>query len=519
MTSEKTVSLTRITVSRKIFRRQMEIKDLSALKVVELKERLEVSYSLYPYGDLFQELGLSTNGLKADLVDRLREHYEKVRSIVVESHSCQESRPEHNSTRKASDSSPKIHSSESAEKHVVAASLDSSPKSSSPKSRTVPHDVANASPKHSDHGNHDASDETKPSAIDLARKRAERFGIPVVPKGDEEMEGEPPMETPPEEEKDKHHHDPTAMEKYRELITETLGESPILEVDDFMTDSRTAVWIDKVIQQSGEEKVREIIKQVSEKIASDFNNDRSTIKSPPRLVSFRFSRSLKSLLPRPEKRDRVRKDIDKRSDKKRESQKEGNDSRKKKLTDAEWADRNKKKEDNGGLKKKDYGDWKKGQGEWRSNDWNSKGKPGSKGGSKNRSYSYDSFESDVEEFIHSNKLDNKASKVLREESKNLVNYVMDQGFSLRSYSNPSKEVMLRMKDYIRKKRDDKYDRGYSARSRSRSRSYSPKPKSNSYSKDAKYRSSDYDRSVSRGRSYDRANSRDRYDRRSRSRSI
>lgn len=333
------------------------------------------------------------------------------------------------------------------------------------------------------------------------------------------MEGETPLETSRDDEDQSNQQDPTAMEKYRELITESLGESLILVVDDFMSDSRTAEWIDKVIEKSGEEKVREIIKQVSDKIAAEFKNDRSSIKSPPRLVSFRFSRSLKSLLPRPDKRERVRKDIDKRGDRKKDDKKSSGESWKKKWTDEEWAEWNKKKDQTGGGKKKDWGDWKKGQGEWKSNDWNNKGKTESKAPKKTRSYSYDAFESDVEEFIHSNKLDQKASKVLREESKNLVTFVMDQGFSLRSYSNPSKEVMLRMKDYIRKKRDDKYDRGYSARSRSRSRSYSPKPKSNSYSRDRKYRSADYDRSVSRGRSFDRGDSRDRYDRRSRSRSI
>jgi len=336
-------------------------------------------------------------------------------------------------------------------------------------------------------------------------------------KGDEEMDIEQPRENDPEEgENEKAGHDPSAMEKYRSLISESLGESPLLVVEDFLSDSRTASWIEKVIEHSGEEKVRETIKQVADKIATDFNNDRTSIKSPPRLVSFRFSRSLKSLLPRPDKRERVRKDIDKRGDKKQEIRKDV----KKKWTDEEWADWNKQKEQSGGWKKKDWGDWKKSQGDWKGNDWKSKGDyKGSSVSKKNRSNSYDSFESDVEEFIHSNRLDHKASKVLREESKNLVSYVMDQGFTLKTYNNPSKEVMLRMKDYIRKKRDGKNDRGYSARSRSRSRSYSPKPKSHSHSRDRNYRSADYERSVSRGRSFDRGDSRDRYDRRSRSRSI
>ena len=55
----------------------IDIKEIGALKVVELKEKLEVCPVLC-LESIFQALDLPTNGLKAELVERLKEHYEKV---------------------------------------------------------------------------------------------------------------------------------------------------------------------------------------------------------------------------------------------------------------------------------------------------------------------------------------------------------------------------------------------------------------------------------------------------------
>jgi hypothetical protein len=352
------------------------------------------------------------------------------------------------------------------------------------------------------------SDGSKPSAAELAKKRAERFGIPLVVKNDEKA-----MTIDEPQEKATHHEitqskesKPNQMEKFRELVASSLEEGSIIVLEDIIEDSRNANLFQKVIDHAGEEKVREVIREVVSKIKADFNNDRSTIESPPRLAGFRIGRSLKAALPKLPRE--ARRDNEKQDSK---------DSWKGKWTDEEWAEWN---------KKKDWGDWKKGKGEWKSNDWNDSGNKRKDWGDKysddkwdtkkkNKS-SNDPFESDVEEFIYRNRLDRKAAKILREETKGMVTYVMDQGFDLKRYDNPSREVMLRCKDYIRMKRDErpqgKGSRSHSARSPSRSRSRSPLPRSRSRSRGG-------DRSLSRGRSRSRSNSRDRYRDRSRSASV
>jgi hypothetical protein len=360
----------------------------------------------------------------------------------------------------------------------------------------------------------------KPSAADLAKKRAERFGIPLVAKSDEPHgSSEPSSEkaehpaTEPAEKK------PNPMEKYAGLIASSLEEGSIIVTEDLTGDSRNANLLQKVIEHAGEDKVKEIVREVVAKICTDFENDRSKIESPPRLAGFRISRALKNALPklpRPEKQE-------KKEDKPASKDSGKKDSWKGKWTDEEWAEWNKKKEESGGWKKKDWGDWKKGSGDWKSNDWNSGDKRKNNkqddgwGSKKKKNDAYDAFESDVEEFIYRNRLDNKAAKILREETKGMVTFVMDQGFDLKRYDNPSREVMLRCKDYMRTKRGDrsgKQSASYSARSRSRSRSRSYHNRSRS-----PVGRGGADRSPSRGRSLSRSNSRDRYRDRSRSPSV
>jgi hypothetical protein len=360
----------------------------------------------------------------------------------------------------------------------------------------------------------------KPSAVDLAKKRAERFGIPLVANTDDVKKNRhEPTERSAEHVTDEPASDKKTnmMEKYRGLVISSLPEDSIIVVDDIVGDSRNANLFQKVIDQFGEDKIREIIVEVVKKIGTDFNNDRKTIDSPPRLAGFRVSRALKTALPKLEKPDRKQKEekpTNNRTDKK-------DDSWKKKWTDEEWAEWNNKKEETGGLKKKDWGDWKKGQGEWKSNDWNSGDKRKNYGSNndkwdskKKRSNSHDAFESDVDEFIYRNKLDKKAAKILREETKGMVTYVMDQGFDLKRFDNPSREVMLRCKDYMRTKRggdrDSKNSRSYPAQSRSRSRSRSYHSRSDGGRGSG-------DRSLPRGRS--RSDSRDQYRDRSRSPSV
>ena len=379
-----------------------------------------------------------------------------------------------------------------------------------PQAESPKHKPSDPSPKHATEANVAMSDDldgNKPSAAELAKKRAERFGIPLVVKNDEKMdeatEEKPEKDEDPQSKESK----PNAMEKYRALVLSSLEEGSIIVLEDIIEDSRNANLFQKVIDQCGEEKVREVIKEVVSKIKADFNNDRSTIESPPRLAGFRIGRGLKAVLPRRPREER-----------KDEQKKDSKDSWKGKWTEEEWAEWNKKK------KEEDWGDWKKGKGEWKSNDWNSGNKrkdwgdkhADDKWDSKKKNKSHDPFESDVEEFIYRNRLDRKAANILREETKGMVTYVMDQGFDLKRYDNPSREVMLRCKDYIRMKRGDreqgKGSRSHSARSPSRSRSRSPVHRSRSRSRGGA-------RSPSRGRSQSRSDSRDRYRDRSRSASV
>ena len=383
----------------------------------------------------------------------------------------------------------------------------------------------------------DDGDASRPSAVELARKRAERFGIPLVPvtepkapvKKDHEMDTEESTEKAVS----------AAMEPYRDLIASALPEGSILETDDFLGDNRNARLVERLIEHAGEEKVKEVVLEVANKISVDFENDRSKIQSPPRLASFRFGRSLKAALPKSETTpDRVQKTIEKKPAEKK-------DAWKAKWTDAEWAEWSKNKDQAGGAKKKDWSDWKKGGNDWKSSgkDWKSGGSDWKSGGSDwksndkwgNKGYSndykkkpvdYDSFESDVEEFIYSNKLDKRSSQALREESKGMVGYVMDQGFNLNRFSNPSKEVMMRMKAYTNNKRGYNYPAKSSARSRSRS--YSARRDAPSRSRSIVKGGKQYvqagaaremDRSVSRSRSRGRSDSRDRYHRGSRSESM
>ena len=418
------------------------------------------------------------------------------------------------------DASPK-----SAAGHKSDASPRSAAHVDSPKSKPAPKPE---SPRHQPQEDAEAnmegdSEASKPSAAELAKKRAERFGIPLVAKVDESKETAPKDESAsqtPAEGGDSSEKKPSSMEKYRDLIASSLEEGSIIVVEDLVSDSRNGNLFQKVIDQFGEDKIREIIKDVVAKIAESFNNDRSTIESPPRLAGFRISRALKAVLPKLPNTDR--KEYEKKPEKK--------DSWKGKWTDEEWAEWNKKKEETGGYKKKDWGDWKKGQGEWKSNDWNSGNKRKDYSdkrddkwdSKKKRSHSYDAFESDVEEFIYRNRLDKKASKILREETKGMVTYVMDQGFDLKRYDNPSREVMLRCKDYIRTKKGDgagKGSRGHSARSPSRSRSRSRGYRSRSRSRSPRDNRGPSKRSMSRGRSPSRSDSRDRYRGRSRSASV
>lgn len=439
-----------------------------------------------------------------------------------------ESAPDHH---RAGDSSPKL-AAESpkntgAESHNASPKLKPAEKSDSPKHKPADHSPKNAnatvSPRHKSNENpapSDDLDDMKPSAVDLAKKRAERFGIPLIANTEDvkktrnEADEDSTENAVEESAGDKR---ANLMEKYRDLLASSLPENSIIVVEDLIGDSRNANLFQKVIDKFGEEKIKEIIAEVVKKIGTDFNNDRTSIDSPPRLAGFRVSRALKAALPKlekPERKQKEEKPTNKKNDKK-------DDAWKKKWTDEEWAEWNKKKEETGGWKKKDWGDWKKGQGEWKSNDWNSGDKRKNYGNNndkwdskKKRSDSYDAFESDVDEFIYRNKLDKKAAKILREETKGMVTYVMDQGFDLKRFDNPSREVMLRCKDYMKMKRGvdrgGKDSRSYSAKSRSRSRSRSYHSRSDGGRGSG-------DRSLSRGRS--RSNSRDQYRDRSRSPSV
>ena len=386
---------------------------------------------------------------------------------------------------------------------------------------------ADASPRAKVHADNDMDiSESGPSAVDLAKKRAERFGIPVY--GDkpaaENKNGEEkdsPIEADEATNQDTLSPQANALEQYRDLLVSALPEDSILLIDDMMGDGRNAKLIQKYLEANDEEKFKALIAEMIKKIADEFSNDRNKIQIPVKLASFRLSKMLRLGLPKQERRERPE-----RSDKYEKSDK----TTKKTWTDAEWAEWSKKSE---GWKK--GGDWKKGKDDWKAKDWNS-GKRKNYGDDDYYKGDYkksrhDPFESDVEEFIRSNRLDKRCADVMRTESKGMATFVMDQGFNLRKCDNPSKEVMLRMKDYIRSKRGDRggqqgynnypkrsrsrsYSRGRSI-SRSRSRSGRPMQVDSRRPAPAANQSRDYSRSRSRSRS----DSRDRYARRSRSVSV
>lgn len=331
--------------------------------------------------------------------------------------------------------------------------------------------------------------DSKPSAAELARKRAERFGIPVVTADapaapvvtekpeDHEVEDAPKTEarTPLE-----------SFDTYQPLLASSIPEGSIIESADFVIDHANLKRIEKVIQLHGEDKVKEVAKQVVERINKEFEGDRSKIRAPGRLATSRLSFGLKAIISKSERREP-------RTDEKSSSSKK-NDNKGGKWTEEEWEQWRKEKGQKGG-KKDEVKSWKSSG--YEKKDWNDKSykKPNS-----------DPFESDVEEFISRNRLDRRASEAMRTESRGMVAYVMDQGFNLvHKYDNTSKEVIMRMHDYRRLK-----ERGGQPHGRSSARDPSPahaKNRDRSYSRD---------RSDSRGRSRSRSYSRDRYARGSRS---
>ena len=399
---------------------------------------------------------MPTDGLKAVLVERLKTHLES-------------------KTKKDADLSPKqqmMQSDASPGRDSRSPKNDSSPKTQS-------NVVADVSPKNSGSPKHQ-TDEAAASAAELAKKRAERFGIPVyteeaVPK--EVKKAEPIVAAVADKvdedmEKEK---GPNPMEEFRELIRSAMpADCVVLTIEDLMGDGRNAKPMRMYIEANGEDKLKELIGEMIGKIATEFDNDRAKIQVPVKLAAFRLSKTLRfgkfEKRTREGKGDRENKRDDKRDDR---------GDKKKKWTDDEWAD------------------WKKGP---KKDDWNNKRKSYDDGYKDDykKSRSRDPFESDVEEFIRSNRLDKRSADVMKTESKGMAEFVMDAGFNLNKYDNPSKEVMLRMKEYIQKKRDSR--NYYAPKQHSRSRTppgRAPAP--------AAYRS--------------RSASRDRYDRRSRSVSV
>jgi len=320
-----------------------------------------------------------------------------------------------------------------------------------------------------------AASESRPSADDLARKRAERFGIPVYQEmkhqhmdtleekpadvvEDSRMDESPEADQEPTSKNAEVHHD------YDELLGSGIPEGSIITIEDLVIDTPNLRRIQKVIElpeNGGEAKIREIVTSIVTRINTEFENDRTKIRAPPRLATSRLTFALKQALPRPPKKDQPPKPA--RNDPK--DWKKGRDNNKKKYVD----DRN-----------------------------------------KNRSYSYDSLESDAEDFIRRNRLDKRSAEIMRTESRGMVAYIMDQGFNLSKYDNPSREVMLRVGEYRRKKRapagGSNSQRGGQWKKSSRSVSKSP----------ARSRSRSYNRGRSRSRSVSYA--RNAYHRDSRSRS-
>jgi hypothetical protein len=352
-------------------------------------------------------------------------------------------------------------------------------------------EVSNETPAEDDEMAGDSNNaDSKPSASDLARKRAERFGIPVVATEtvkpvDSEMVSEE-VETKADEAKVESSETPKeSFDKYDPLIASAITENSIVESGDFVIDNANLRRLDKVIELHGEDKVKEVVVAVIERINKEFEGDRSKIRAPPRLATSRLSFGLKQILSK--------------SERKHEDKPRTNDSRvkkddrkdNKKWTDEEWDQWKKSK----GSSKDD------GKG-WKSNSYDDKKDWGNKKSSYQKNS--DPFESDVEEFIYRNRLDKRASEAMRTESRGMITYVMDQGFTLaHKFDNPSKEVILRMADYRKSK-----ERGGAAPSRSHSKRVpSPSPRGRSISRD---------RSDARYRSRSRSYSRDRYVRGSRS---
>ena len=359
-------------------------------------------------------------------------------------------------------------------------------------------------------------DEDRPTASELARKRAERFGIPVItePKSSEHEE---PVDTEPAAESDQMEVEKTepSNDKYRDLLTAGIPENSIIEIDDIVIDNANLKRIERVIESFGEDKVKEIVTAVVTKIGADFEQDRSKIRAPPRLATSRLSFALKQALPKPEREENKKKEMPKKTEiKKNDTGKKG------KWTDEEWAEWN-KDSNNNKWKKDDWkkDDWKKDNKDWKKDDWKKDNKDWKRDDWKDKKGGYgdkyeqkkpvrDEFESDVEEFIYRNKLDRRSAEAMRTESRGMVGFVMDEGFNLDRSNNPSKEVIMRMHAYRMKK----LGRSSRRTSRSRSRSY----RDRSLSRDKRVSQK---RSLSRGRSRSRSDSRDRYDRGSRSRSM
>jgi hypothetical protein len=327
-----------------------------------------------------------------------------------------------------------------------------------------------------------AASESRPSADDLARKRAERFGIPVY----QEMKHQP-LETMEEQIPDtvevkmdeakedavSDRKDAQVYHEFDELIASCIPNDSIIFAEDFVIDGANLRRIQSVIdlpENGSESKVREIVLAIVNRINTEFENDRSKIRIPSRLATSRLTFALKQVLPRqPRTENRSTRD------------------------------------------KKDAKDWKKGRADLKSNDWNA-GKKKSydyvddRVNKKNRSYSYDSLESDAEDFIRRNRLDKRSAEVMRTESRGMVAYIMDQGFNLSKYDNPSREVMLRVGEYRRGKKDTGRARGGSSHQKIRNAIKSP----------VRSRSRSYNRDRSRSRSVSYA--RNAYNRESHSRS-
>jgi hypothetical protein len=327
-----------------------------------------------------------------------------------------------------------------------------------------------------------AASESRPSADDLARKRAERFGIPVY----QEMNHQPlePMdEQIPEiaevemveskvvEESERK--EAQVYHDYDDLISSGIPNDSIVFAEDFVVDSANLKRIKMVIElpeNGGETKVREIVLALVNRINTEFENDRSKIRIPSRLATSRLTFALKQALPRQPKGDNI-------------SRREKPDARDSKKSRVDL----KSNHSNTGKKKNyDYVD--------------------DRVNKKNRSYSYDSLESDAEDFIRRNRLDKRSSEVMRTESRGMVAYIMDQGFNLSKYDNPSREVMLRVGEYRRGKKETGGSRAGSWNQKNRNTVRSP----------VRSRSRSYNRDRSRSRSVSYA--RNAYNRESRSRS-